>query len=233
MAAPWSNALGFGTPATTPPRVLTHVLDPETEDPVKRQTFLTGIAAVALGAADGEAVQPWLGVEQSRSARPTLIGEGDVAAIERAATQFAAWDHTRGGVLSTDAVLGQLNWASTLLDQGRFAGDHVRNRMCSAVSHLARVAGMSAYDAGLHSEARRALALAVHAAAEGGDWPLRAFGLAGLARQAITLGQSRQALDLPSPNRYPPPGRRGRPTRLGRRPRLRQPCPRDRIFTDP
>jgi hypothetical protein len=163
---------------------------------VKRQTFLTGITAVALGAADGEPLQPWLGLEPSRSAHPSLIGTDDVTAIRRAAEQFSSWDKTRGGALCTDSALAQLNWASTLLDQGRFANSTVRAEMCAAVSHLAQVAGMSAYDAGLHTDARRALALAVHAATEADDQPLRAFALASMARQSITLDQPRQALTL-------------------------------------
>jgi hypothetical protein len=192
------TALGFGTGTTTssPPRVLTQVLDPETEDPMKRQTFLTGITAVALGAADGEPLQPWLGLEPSRSVRPSLIGEGDVTAIHRAAEQFRSWSHAQGGAPTVDAVLGQLNWASTLLDQGRFAGDHVRTQMCSAVSYLANVAGFAAYDAGRHAEARRALALAVHAATEVGDHQLSASALTCMARQAITLDQPHHALNL-------------------------------------
>jgi hypothetical protein len=190
-------ALGF-RPRTAgpPPRVITQVLDPDSEDPVKRQTFMTGLAVVALGGAAGQPLQPWLAMDRSRSVRPTLIGVRDVEAIQHTAEHFAALDKARGGVLSTDAVLGQLNWASTLLDQGRFASDQVRAQMCTTVGYLAQVAGMSAYDAGLHPQARRALALAVHAAAEAGDWPLRAFALASMARQAITLGQPRQALDL-------------------------------------
>jgi transcriptional regulator with XRE-family HTH domain len=190
-------ALGFRRHgASTRPRVLTHVLDPDTEDPVRRQTFLTGLTSVALGTAAGQPLQPWLGTEPSRTARPSLIGATDVAAVHGTAEQFSAWDKTRGGAVCTDAVLGQLNWASTLLDQGRFASTAVRAQMCSAVSHLAQVAGMSAYDAGLHPEARRALALAVHAATEADDQPLRAFALASMARQALTLNQTRQALDL-------------------------------------
>jgi transcriptional regulator with XRE-family HTH domain len=191
-------ALGFHLrgAATTTPRVLMHVLDPKTEDPVKRQTFLTGIAAVAMGAADGQPLQPWLGLERSRSARPSMIGADDVAAIHRTAQQFSSWDHTRGGASCTDAALAQLNWASTLLDKGRFADDTVRRHMCTAVSYLANVAGFAAFDAGQHPDARRALALAVHSATEAGDQPLRADALATLALQAITLGQPRQALDL-------------------------------------
>jgi transcriptional regulator with XRE-family HTH domain len=182
--------------AGTSPRVLMHVLDPDTEDPVRRHTFLTGLAAVALGAADGEPLQPWLGIERSRSVRPSLIGADDVAAVHRTAEQFSSWDNTRGGGLTVDAVLGQLNWASTLLDQGRFASTAVRAQMCSAVGYLGKVAGTSAYDAGLHPEARRALALAVHAATEADDQPLRAFALAVMARQTLTLDQTRQVLDL-------------------------------------
>jgi hypothetical protein len=190
-------ALGFHLrSAGTPPRVLMQVLDPDTEDPMKRQTFMTGLASVALGAANGQPLQPWLAMERSHSIKPTLIGVADVQAIQRTAEQFSAWDHSRGGESSADAVLGQLNWAATLLDQGRFATTHVRAQLSSAVSYLAQVAGRSAYDAGLRAQARRALTLAVHAATEADDQPLRAFALTNMARQAIRSGQPGQGLDL-------------------------------------
>lgn len=190
------SALGFALTQSRPTRVISTVLDTESDDLIDRAAFLRGVAAVAFSAALGQPLQPWLGVEKSRSVRQTRIGDADVAAIERITTHFAQWDMSRGGALSVDAAMGQLNWASTLLDQASFTGHEVWLRMCAAVANLAEVAGWSAYDAGLHAEARRALALGVHAAAEAEDWPLRAFILSDLARQSITLDQPHQALDL-------------------------------------
>jgi transcriptional regulator with XRE-family HTH domain len=190
-------ALGFHLrSAGTPPRVLMQVLDPDTEDPMKRQTFMTGLASVALGAANGQPLQPWLAMERSHSVRPTLIGSTDVEAIQRTAEEFASRGNVRGGAALVDAMLGHLNWAATLLDQGRFATTHVRAQLSSAVAHLANTAGFNAYDAGLHAQARRALTMAVHAATEADDQSLRAYALADMARQAITLGHPGQALDL-------------------------------------
>jgi hypothetical protein len=190
-------ALGFHLrSAGTPPRVLMQVLDPDTEDPMKRQTFMTGLASVALGAANGQPLQPWLAMERSHSVRPTLIGSTDVEAIHRTAEEFSSRGDVRGGAPLVDAMLGHLNWAATLLDQGHFATTDVRAQMCSAVAHLANTAGYNAYDAGLNAQARRALTMAVHAATEANDQPLRAYALANMARQAITLGHPRQALDL-------------------------------------
>jgi hypothetical protein len=190
-------ALGFRLPsAGAPPRVLMQVLDPDTEDPMRRQSFMTGLASVALGAANGQPLQPWLAMERSRSARPSLVGATDVEAIHSTADQFAAWGDAQGGVQSVDAMLGYLNWASTLLDQGRFASSDVRAQMCSAVAHLAKTAGFNAHDAGLHAQARRAFTLAVHAATEADDQPLRAHALVDMARQAIALDHHGQALDL-------------------------------------
>jgi transcriptional regulator with XRE-family HTH domain len=195
-------ALGFTPQQARPTRVISTILDSDSEDAMDRAAFLRGVAAVAFSAAFGQPLQPWLGIEQSRSVRASRIGHDDVAAIERVTIQFDQWDMTRGGGLSVDAAIGQLNWAATLLDQGSFGAPDVRARMCSAVAHLAKVAGWSAYDAGMHAEARRALALGVHAAAEGSDWPLRALLLSDLARQAITLRQPQQALDLLHLARY-------------------------------
>jgi transcriptional regulator with XRE-family HTH domain len=190
-------ALGFHLrSAGTPPRVLMQVLDPDTEDPMKRQTFMTGLASVALGAANGQPLQPWLAMERSHSAKPSLIGVADVAAIQRTAEEFSSRGDVRGGAPLVDAMLGHLNWAATLLDQGHFATADVRAQMCSAVAHLASTAGFNAYDAGLNAQARRAFTMAVHAATEADDQPLRAYALAHMARQAISLGNPRQALDL-------------------------------------
>jgi transcriptional regulator with XRE-family HTH domain len=195
-------ALGFTSRTARPTRVISTILDSDSEDAVDRAAFMRGVAAVAFSAAFGQPLQPWLGIEQSRSVRASRIGHQDVTAIERATMHFDQWDMTRGGGLSVDAAMGQLNWAATLLDRGTFGAQDVRARMCSALAHLASVAGWSAYDAGMHAEARRALALGVHAAAEGADWPLRALLLSGLARQAITLSQPHQALELLSLARY-------------------------------
>jgi transcriptional regulator with XRE-family HTH domain len=190
-------ALGFHLrSAGTPPRVLMQVLDPDTEDPMKRQTFMTGLASVALGAANGQPLQPWLAMERSHSAKPSLIGVADVAAIQRTAEEFSSRGDIRGGAPLVDAMLGHLNWAATLLDQGHFATADVRAQMCSAVACLANTAGFNAYDAGLHAQARRALTMAVHAATEADDQSLRALSLTNMARQAITLGHPGQALDL-------------------------------------
>lgn len=193
-------ALGFVSPRDRntgrSPRVLVHVLDCDGEGAVQRAAFLRGVAAVAFATTVGEPLQTWLGTERSRSARTARVGASEVEAIERTTSTFATWDNTRGGALSVDAIMAQLNWAATMLDDGRFSSDAVRQRMSSAVANLAGVAGWAAYDAGLHPEARRALVLGVHAAAEGDDWPLRASLLSDLARQAITLDSPNDALDL-------------------------------------
>jgi transcriptional regulator with XRE-family HTH domain len=195
------EALGFIRPGKDParrhPRVLVSVLDFDLEgSTVRRADFLKSIAGVAFGLTSGEGLQSWLGVDPSRSVKPRVLGASDVAAIEQTTARFAAWDRTQGGILSVDAMLGQLNWAATLLDKGRFASEQVRRRMFSAVANLAEVAGFAAYDAGMHAEARRAFLLGIHAAAEAEDWPLRANVLSDMARQAITLGHPEDGLDL-------------------------------------
>lgn len=180
-------------------RVITLRFDPDSEDPVDRRQFVQGAALLALGAAVDRPLQPWLGMNPSASVRAgRRVGMSDVAAIENVTDQLHTLDHSSGGGLFVDAGLGQLNGASTLLDKGAFASEAVRQRLARAVAHLAKVTGWSAYDAGLHGQARRALSLGVHAATEGDDWPLRASILSDLARQAVTLGQPREALDLTS-----------------------------------
>jgi transcriptional regulator with XRE-family HTH domain len=194
------EALGFIRPGKDParrhPRVLVSVLDFEESSTVRRADFLKSIAGVAFGLTAGEDLQSWPGVDPSRSVKPRVLGASDVAAIEQTTARFAAWERSQGGILSVDAMLGQLNWAATLLDKSRFASEQVRRRMFSAVANLAEVAGFAAYDAGMHTEARRAFTLGVHAAAEGEDWPLRANILSDMARQAISLGHPEDGLDL-------------------------------------
>jgi hypothetical protein len=118
----------------------------------------------------------------------------DVDQVRATTRALAASENLFGGGLSCEAAVGQLRWAGRLLE-AHAKGD-VRLAMCEAVGNLAGVVAFSAFDIGDQTAARGYFHFALWCADEGDSWPLRAATLADLARQAVYLGDTDEALSL-------------------------------------
>ncbi|UQI49633.1 hypothetical protein M1P56_16855 [Streptomyces sp. HU2014] len=149
-----------------------------------------GIAtATALTAGSWSDIIPAPG----RTPLPTSVRREDIAQVREASAALAKWDNLYGGGgIVRDASIGELHWATGLLDTP--CSDSLRNDLFSAVGRLSIVMGASAFDAHAHDDARRLLAVGTACAEEGDDWHLRAASLNWRARQEIWTGSPDKGL---------------------------------------
>ncbi|RMI46704.1 helix-turn-helix transcriptional regulator [Streptomyces triticirhizae] len=152
---------------------------PLLESPVERRAFLTagGMAAVSL-----TDLAPHLAHALPRSVRPE-----DIEQIRSAARDHASWDNRYGGGgLARATAVGQLHWASNLLNVA--CPPKLEPELFTAVGVLAATLGASAFDAYEHEHAAQLFDLSVHCAERSGNWHLRARALNWRSRQATWRG---------------------------------------------
>ncbi|MBV9312178.1 MAG: XRE family transcriptional regulator [Pseudonocardia sp.] len=183
LNAPTDAALGF----TNKRRAVMKLSE------ASRKTFLR---AAALGAG-GVALAPVMDLLEGAEPTPVpaRVGSAEITQIRTAAKVFASWDHLYGGGLSREAVLAQLRWSASLLDQSDYSAQH-RAPLFSAVGYLAHTFAFMAFDSYAHDDARRLFRFALACAEEAGNWRLRAKVLSSMARQAIWVGQPDEGLTL-------------------------------------
>ncbi|MEU3616942.1 helix-turn-helix transcriptional regulator [Streptomyces sp. NPDC006872] len=151
--------------------------------PVKRRAIMAigGLVTVAPGSfADliPRLNQPLL---------PEVVRPEDVEQVRVAATTLAGWDNLYGGGgLVRSSLMGQLAWASGLLDAAY--APELEADLFTAVGRLAIVMGSSAFDAYAHDDAAHLLTFGRRCAEQADNWHLRANALNWLARQAIWCG---------------------------------------------
>jgi hypothetical protein len=125
---------------------------------------------------------------------PVRVGATEISQIRTTAGVFANWDHTYGGGLARDAVLGQLRWSVALL--GATCPTKLRGQLLSAVGYLAHTCGFMAFDDYAHDDARLIFRVGLNCAEEAGDWHLRGKMLSSMARQAIWISRPDEGLTL-------------------------------------
>lgn len=123
---------------------------------------------------------------------PTAVGAWQINQICKMTEMFSDWQHVHGGWAMRGAIRAESRQAAQLLD--RPCPGHLRPRLCRAVARFAHATGFSAFDIGENDEARRCFRFGLACAEESGDWHLRAFILASMARQAAWLGRPDESL---------------------------------------
>ncbi|MFI1259187.1 helix-turn-helix domain-containing protein [Streptomyces netropsis] len=162
-----------------PPAQLDRSLPPV----LRRNLLAVGGIAAALTAGSWSDLIPAPG----RTPLPKTVRHEDIEQVREASAALARWDNLYGGGgIVRDASIGELQWATGLLDTP--CPTVLRNDLFSAVGRLAIVMGASAFDAHAHDDARRLLAFGTVCAEEGDDWHLRAASLNWRARQEIWTG---------------------------------------------
>lgn len=156
-------------------------------------TFLYGEGLLA-------AARPWITTAPEplstvRDRTYGRIGHGEVDQLQAVTQALRALDNLHGGGLAREAVVGQLTWATSLLDSATYT-EAVGRRLFAAVGDLAGVAGWMCHDANLHTAAQHYFLLALRAAKEAGDASLGAHILNCMARQAGHLDRPDDALEL-------------------------------------
>lgn len=130
---------------------------------------------------------------------PGRIHSNDVADLHHLCDTVERSDHaTGGGTLWRRVALDRLHAIHGTTRTASYRRPEIRTAWLSAVARLGRLAGFMSADAGQHDVARRVYLAALQIAATANDWPVRVNILAGMARQAIQIGDGRTALSLAS-----------------------------------
>ncbi|TXK38535.1 hypothetical protein [Nonomuraea sp. C10] len=164
---------------------------------VERRRFLLD-STFAIGAGSVGAVR-WL--TSPPEGRPSAagarrVGSADIAAIHEVTRSFGELDNRFGSGRVRSSVVRYLDTAVTpLLKDGSY-GDKTGRELAAAAAELTRLAGWMAYDLEQHGLAQRYLIQALRLARGSDDHALGGEILAGMAHQAIYMGQHAHALDL-------------------------------------
>ncbi|MFI6741319.1 hypothetical protein ACIBI9_51100 [Nonomuraea sp. NPDC050451] len=164
---------------------------------VERRRFLID-STFAIGAGSVGAIR-WLtspagGHLSGTGAR--RVGRADIAAIHEVTRSFGELDNRFGSGRVRSSVVKYLDTAvSPLLKDGVY-GESTGRQLAAAAAELTRLAGWMAYDMEQHGLAQRYLIQALRLARSADDHTLGGEILAGMAHQAIYMGQPSHALDL-------------------------------------
>ncbi|MFC6081602.1 tetratricopeptide repeat protein [Sphaerisporangium aureirubrum] len=164
---------------------------------MERRRFLLD-SAFTVGAGSAGALR-WLtsppgGFPEAEG--PRRVGAPDIAAIREVTRSFGELDNRFGGGRVRAAVVRYLDSAVAPLLKDGVYGEATGRALASAAAEATRLAGWMAYDLEQHGLAQRHLIQALSLARGAGDEGLGGEVLAGLAHQAIYIGQPRHALDL-------------------------------------
>ncbi|MFC4112574.1 hypothetical protein [Nonomuraea zeae] len=164
---------------------------------VERRRFLID-STFAIGAGSVGAIR-WLTSPAEGHLSGTglrRVGRADIAAIHEVTRSFGELDNRFGSGRVRSSVVKYLDTAvSPLLRDGSY-GEATGKQLASAAAELTRLAGWMAYDMEQHGLAQRYLIQALRLARGADDHTLGGEILAGMAHQAIYMGQAAHALDL-------------------------------------
>ncbi|MEV6985083.1 hypothetical protein AB0M95_28015 [Sphaerisporangium sp. NPDC051017] len=164
---------------------------------MERRRFLLD-SAFAVGAGSTGALR-WLTLPMGatpQAAGPRKVGAPDIAAIREVTRSFGELDNRFGGGRVRAAVVKYLDSSvAPMLKDGTY-GEATGRALASAAAEVTRLAGWMAYDLEQHGLAQRHLIQALSLARGADDHGFGGEILAGMAHQAIYIGQPRHALDL-------------------------------------
>jgi transcriptional regulator with XRE-family HTH domain len=125
-----------------------------------------------------------------------LVGPPDVDTVSRMTATLRGLDNHYGGGHIYPTVVRLLHGeVAPLLRDGRYDAT-TGAALFSAAAELTRLAGWSAYDAGLHGIAQRYLIQALRLAVTAADRPLGAEVIAAMSHQSAYLHAPAEAIDL-------------------------------------
>lgn len=164
---------------------------------VERRRFLID-STFAIGAGSVGAVR-WLTSppeERPSGAGDRRVGRADIAAIHEVTRSFGELDNRFGSGRVRSSVVKYLDTAVTPLLKNGSYGEAAGRQLAAAAAELTRLAGWMAYDLEQHGLAQRYLIQALRLARGADDHALGSEILAGMAHQAVYMGQPAHALDL-------------------------------------
>lgn len=123
------------------------------------------------------------------------VGQADIDGLDAMCTAFADWDHRAGGGSARTALVSFISDAAGPLLSASF--DEVTGkRLCSVMARLLDLAGFTGFDCEAHGLAQRYYLQALRLARAADDHVLSAHIMSDMAMQAVTLGHTRQAINL-------------------------------------
>jgi len=125
---------------------------------------------------------------------PPTIGWADVEHVRYITSTLALSENKYGGGFSGQAAAAQLRYSAKLI--GARSGDDVRRAMFDAIGNLSGVVGFLAFDVADFRSARICFDFELWCAEQSKSWSLRANALSDMARLAIYIGRSDDALSL-------------------------------------
>ncbi|MCA2207684.1 hypothetical protein [Nocardia rosealba] len=155
---------------------------------VDRREAASTLFGVVVGTYLLEPLERWLRRQRgTNTPAPIITGSGaqELDELENAARLFREWDEKFGGGLRRKAVVGQLSEVNDMIAVAN--NQAVRQRLGHIRALLAETAATMSWDSGDQHTAQGYYMLSIRSAREAGDAALFANGLAGLARQMLTL----------------------------------------------
>lgn len=139
-------------------------------------------------------IQPAVAAPARSSGR--RVGQRELTELWEQAEQARQWDARYGGAnWRTGQVVDCLTTRAAPLLAGR-AHERIANGLFSAAAELSRLAGWTAFDAGVHANAQEHFVQALSLARAGGNAELGAYVLATMALQTMRRGYPSQAIDM-------------------------------------
>lgn len=164
------------------------------DDFMERRDFLGLVSKIVMGAALTPTELDLLAVAPAHTPVPDRVGLTEVNWLRALTAALRSYDATHGGGSCREAILAHTHWAESLLHAT--CSDGVRPHLLSAVAEAKTLAGWTAHDLGLASEARRYLTQAVQTTQEAGDAAHSASVLYHLGRVPLDNGNAAEALKL-------------------------------------
>jgi hypothetical protein len=158
---------------------------------VNRQQFLRMAGTVMA--------LPWLDLfgPTESTVVPAKVGRAEIDQMRGATKVFVSWFNTYGGGLARDTVMAQLRWSAQLLHAD--CAEPLRPELFAAVAEQCTVAGMMAFDAAAHDDARRVFRFGLACAEQADNWHVRGCLLGDMAVHAWAAdGSTRRS---PTPRR--------------------------------
>ncbi|TDP29852.1 hypothetical protein [Nocardia ignorata] len=163
---------------------------------VDRREAATTLFGVVVGTYLLEPLERWLRQQRDTATpAPVITGTGtqELDELEHAARLFREWDDKFGGGLRRKAVVGQLSEVNDMVTAA--TSPATRQRLGHIRALLAETAATMSWDSGDQHTAQGYYMLSIRSAREAGDPALFANGLAGLARQMLTLEPEGDGVD--------------------------------------
>lgn len=161
---------------------------------LERRGFLGLISKIVMGAVLTQPEVDLLAVGPDTTPVPNRVGATDVVQVRALTAALRSYDAAHGGGSCRDAILAHTHWAQSLLHAS--ATDAVRTSLLSAIAEAKTMAGWTAHDLGLQSDAQRWLGQAVRDTQDAGDPAHTAIVLYHLGRVPLDNDDPAEALKL-------------------------------------